>query len=923
MVAALVLGGCQDYSDSPESGRLLGKRITFKATYETPVSVEGTKTVLHTGDDGKDHVYWTSGDAISLFYGSGSAGGAKFTADITEDSRQATFSGNIGAVTGLSESSADDLMFWGLYPYDPAAECDGRFITTTLLSMQEGRAGTFAPGYAPSLGRAAGLLLSFRNIYSGLWFTVTQPGFRRATFRSNAGEPVAGRVKVGVDASGQPFISEVLDGVSSVTVTAPGGGTFEVGKKYYLIFLPQTLSSGFSVDLDSTTERGVFTVAVGLTFGRNQISSITNLDTKSTFSPLPVTQASFEDEHFANYVFSNFDGDGDGVLSNEECNAVTDIQVCTDTIASMRGIEYFPNLENLSCSGTLTDGSQTTGLLTALDISSNVKLKTLVCDCNQLVSLDVSANTALTSLICRHNLLTSLVLGDKASLTSLNFHYNQIASVDLSGCPALAELYCMSNQLASLDLSGNTALVKLICSVNKLPSLDVSANTALTWISCRDNSLQTLDIRNNTSLTILDCQRNQLTALDVSRNTALTELVCSSNQLTTLNVSGNAALTDLGCLRNPMSTLYLAYGQTFKIFQIPDTTEIVYLVGDLGGNAFPDVNFRKYVFDNFDTDHDLVISDEERLAVIDIDICTDNVASLDGIGCFVNIHQLSCYGSDVANRSGLLTSLDLSALKELRSLNCAGNNITALDLSPVPLLRSLKCEWNQLTALDFSYVGEEMNYTLEYLNCSGNQLTSLDVSSLYELDDLKCGNNKITSLIIHRPSFWRYMTKLDCRNNQLANMEDLDLSLCGFEELYCGGNPIQSLDLSSTSVTKLNCQGVPATTILLPRYLKEIDGYAFQGCTYLTELVLPETVTDIGEHAFANCPALMELKPHGTVPPNLGDDAFTGSGNCLIYVASTAVNTFMAAPGWSVYADRIRVLGRTGGHEQIGYDDWE
>lgn len=282
-LAALVLlmPGCQ-MGDSPSDSVLPADgRLTIQGSFEQ-VTDMNSKSVLH--DDG--HIYWTPGDAISLFYGSGTDGGSKFVAELESDDRVASFSGVISAVTGLSDDSADDLMFWGLYPYDPEAICDGQSITTGILRYQMGRAGTFAPGMAPSLGRAPGLLLPFRNLYSGIWFTVTRDGYRRFTFRSNNGEPVSGRCSVGFGEDGLPYIKQVLKGTDAVTVLAPDGGTFVPDKRYYAILIPQSLSGGFTVTLESDTEVGTYVIDRSVNFLRNKISKVENLDTKATFDVL-------------------------------------------------------------------------------------------------------------------------------------------------------------------------------------------------------------------------------------------------------------------------------------------------------------------------------------------------------------------------------------------------------------------------------------------------------------------------------------------------------------------------------------------------------------------------------------------------------------------------------------------------------------
>lgn len=278
MSLLFIVTGCQsDILSSDHLKRRSGDDLTIRAAMELPSS--GTKTTL----DENGHFTWNPNDAISLFYGSGTNGGSKFVSDLTSNNRISSFSGNISAVTGVSESSAEDLMFWGLYPYDAEASCDGQTVTTTLKPQQVGMADSFAPEMAPSLGRAQGLLLSFRNIYTGLYFTVSQPGFLSMSLKSNGNENIAGRAKIGFGSDGNPLVREFVDGTNEVTVFAPTAEGFEVGKKYYILFYPRTLTRGFTLELKSATETGIFRVNASFSFERNILMSAEKLNEKMSF----------------------------------------------------------------------------------------------------------------------------------------------------------------------------------------------------------------------------------------------------------------------------------------------------------------------------------------------------------------------------------------------------------------------------------------------------------------------------------------------------------------------------------------------------------------------------------------------------------------------------------------------------------------
>jgi Leucine-rich repeat (LRR) protein len=142
----------------------------------------------------------------------------------------------------------------------------------------------------------------------------------------------------------------------------------------------------------------------------------------------------------------------DGKLSPDEAEGLTVIDIQYYQIASLAGIEYFPNLTHLYCNNNK---------LTSIDMSKNTALIWLDCNNNRLTSLNVSKNTALKYLRCDDNQLTSLDISKNTDLTDLWCSGNQLASLDISRNTALDVLHCDDNQLTSLDISKNRDLIGL------------------------------------------------------------------------------------------------------------------------------------------------------------------------------------------------------------------------------------------------------------------------------------------------------------------------------------------------------------------------------------------------------------------------------------------------------------------------------
>ncbi|WP_305083846.1 leucine-rich repeat domain-containing protein, partial [uncultured Clostridium sp.] len=263
---------------------------------------------------------------------------------------------------------------------------------------------------------------------------------------------------------------------------------------------------------------------------------------KERAGEVAIDETNFPDAVFKKYVSDNFDNNNDGVLSEDEINEVTSINVWNKyKISDLTGIEYFENLEYLDCRNTK---------ITSLDLSNNTALTDLDCNNTGITSLDVSNNTALEYLDCRNIKITSLDLSNNTALEYLDCNNTGITSLDLSQNTSLIELYCISTGITSLDVSNNTALTDLYCSGTGITSLDVSNNTTLKYLLCYDTGITSLDVSNNTVLEYLVCYDTGITSLDVSNNTALEYLDCSDTEITSLDVSQNVALRYLSCSNN-------------------------------------------------------------------------------------------------------------------------------------------------------------------------------------------------------------------------------------------------------------------------------------------------------------------------------------------------------------------------------------
>ena len=281
-----------------------------------------------------------------------------------------------------------------------------------------------------------------------------------------------------------------------------------------------------------------------------------------------INSTNFQATSFQNYV-KQYDKDGNGSLSLEERNKVTTIELPEGSYCpTMKGIEYFPELVTLKCPDAH---------VRSLDVSKNLKLKTLWCYWNNLEQLDVSKNKALKELLCGDNYLTTLNVSQNEALEwlSTNDMRSKLNSLDVSYNKALKHLECTKNGLTSLDVSSNEALEQLVCYGNPLTELDVSKNDKLTSLDCRRCGLTSLKF--GSAVSSMECDENQLTELDISQNTKWTDLRCGDNKLTSLSFNENVVMP-------PVPSIYTSNNR----YQIAVDADGIYDLSQLPGNF--DVN---------------------------------------------------------------------------------------------------------------------------------------------------------------------------------------------------------------------------------------------------------------------------------------------------------------------------------------------
>ena len=506
---------------------------------------------------------------------------------------------------------------------------------------------------------------------------------------------------------------------------------------------------------------------------------------------IPVSETTFPDANFREYVNIFCDDDEDGVLSVEEIAECKEFGMTLKGISSLKGIEHFTALTTLYCAGNS---------LTELDLWANTALTHLECWGNGLKELDLSANTALTYLDCSDNCITELDLSANTLLTYLNCSDNCLAELDLSENTALTELICSWNYLATLDLSANTELTRLYCSDNALTSLDLSENTMLTELIC-DKQHRTVEVRQNGTACTYD-----FSALigDFSRASGI-GVMCGElgEDEKTVTFTRGAAKINYQYATN-------CDGQTMDVTLILYREGIIREVA-LDASTFPDEGFRSCVAQNYDRNDDGILSETELAMQTSIDVIGCEIRDLTGIEYFAAMMVLECFSNNIA-------SLDLSANTALMELNCSYNQLTSLSVSENTALTVLDCSNNALTSLDLSE-----NTALTELDCWRNQLTVLDLSANSALTECECSENAIASLDLSENTA---LMTLDCASNNLVSIVFSENT--ALIELYCSENDLTALDVSANkALIRLDCSQNAIISLDLSENtaLRELDCY--------------------------------------------------------------------------------------------------
>ena len=267
-ILSTILLGCVKENDNGLQDQENLHEVVFHAGWATE-----TKTVLQ--EDGS--VWWNPGDEISLFVGNGNNGGYKLTSINIDPAATVDFVGQIGG---------SGTTYTAIYPYNKSNRVDGNCIAFTIPTEQVAKEGSFPEGALVSVAVSSNETLYFKNLCSGIKFSVANDNINKVVIKSGDGSNnLAGQVNANISDSSNP-VPESLGTSSSVIVYAPDGECFKVGSFYYVPIIPGTKSQGIEIAFYTTNNTvGTFRSHEPIEFKRAVVNRAYEKDRNLKYQP--------------------------------------------------------------------------------------------------------------------------------------------------------------------------------------------------------------------------------------------------------------------------------------------------------------------------------------------------------------------------------------------------------------------------------------------------------------------------------------------------------------------------------------------------------------------------------------------------------------------------------------------------------------
>ena len=404
-----------------------------------------------------------------------------------------------------------------------------------------------------------------------------------------------------------------------------------------------------------------------------------------------------------------------------------------DKIASLRGIEFLPNLRMFYSDSIITP---------EVNLSFNHNLEYFYFQVDNLIEGDCNIN-----------------LGTISNLKKFYF-----------------------------DISGPR-------NIGNNKSLDFSNNLSLKDVTVRSCGLTNVNIANNVLLENVDFANNKLYNLNLNYNPNLKKLILFKNNIGNLNLSNVPNLESLNLNWNPsqlpnfyqvpkLKSLHLGGGiySSIDLSILPLLEEF-----SVQGSIY------SYPINNLNINNPML----KKLSIHSTNIVNLNLINAPNLEELTVSQNKQLVGLNVDNNIKLkkislnqnnFSSINLNNNRELENLTIYENNFNTINLENNPNLTYLNLSQNNLTSLDL-----HNNNLLRQLDVKNNNLESL-ILNAQTLTSINASNNKLSSLNLN--NIGGIAGNINLKNNKLTNLDlrnfsqvyDLDVSDNLLKELYLPNN---------------------------------------------------------------------------------------------------------------------------------------
>lgn len=351
-----------------------------------------------------------------------------------------------------------------------------------------------------------------------------------------------------------------------------------------------------------------------------------------------------------------------------------------------------------------------------------------------------------TQFDCNLSAIDSITFENPESLQELIVETNKMSVLDLTGMKALTYLGASATDIGEINLTGCTSLTQIQCNGSKLVKINLTAATNLQRASLTLSSLRDIDLTGLTKLKELDLNNNGISKIDLKDLPALESVVLSYNPIDAVSFSNcpkleaisiknkrqNSRLTNFTAVGLPALKVLNLYGNkisTIKLEDLPELSEV-----NLENNSLTAVDFSKCA---------------ESLSEVGL-----------GSNQFTGEFELKGLESlkEFSIENNKLTSFKVTGCPMLSTLKVQKNELTSLDLTgctgdldyiyasenkltSIKLLNTHKYLFlndNQLSSINLSACKD-----LESIELGNNKLTSLDLTGLKELSEVNVYKNNI------------------------------------------------------------------------------------------------------------------------------------------------------------------------------------